>query len=65
MVKNNSIEIDLGILGKINSFEKTVSFEPYNLHKKKELKQRSTVRELLDQRKGLSRSFAVFPKNTF
>jgi hypothetical protein len=38
MVKNNSVEIDLGILGKINSFEKTVSFEPYNLHKKKELK---------------------------
>lgn len=38
MVKNSSVEIDLGILGKINSFEKTVSFEPYNLHKKKELK---------------------------
>lgn len=58
MIANSSVEIDLGVLGKINSFEKTVSFEPFNMHKKKEAKQRSTVRELLDQRKGLSRSVA-------
>ncbi|EGR31445.1 hypothetical protein IMG5_109350, partial [Ichthyophthirius multifiliis] len=48
----NNVEIDLGYLGKINCFEKTLSLEPFILNKKSQnLKSKSTVRSLLDQRK--------------
>lgn len=59
-----SAEIDLGNLGKLNCYDKTLNYEPFIMSKKSAVLQpKSTVKNLIEQRRGISQSMSTLGKS--